>query len=138
MVVAPASILRELAPDAARCVKRWALEMHMTEGEIVTRLVRNAALLVHARRAGTTLDAMRSALSEGLHIPHGQTADVVVSAINTRPGPWRVPQIRAYLRDTQDYFIDAKSLTSLLTVLRKNGRVVSGGWGVVQRVEPQQ
>ncbi len=129
------SISDLLAKDAAFYVRRWASEMQVTEAEIVARLVRQSVLVLRVRHTYDVIDDARAALEDRVKVPFGQTNAVVLAAINSRPGPWTLSQIRAHLRETTNYFIKPNVLTQALTQLRRSRAIVGEGWGVVRRVE---
>lgn len=136
MVVASSSLADSLEPDAGHFVRLWAREMQTTEAEIVTRLVRQAVMVQRARRGFKAITEVRDVLGVKVRIPFGKQREVVLAVINSRPGPWTVPQIREHLRNTTDYYINPNGLTMLLTKLRRSKAIVEVKWGVVSRVEP--
>ena len=124
-----------LAPDAAALVRRWAQEMNTTEGDIVTQLVRHAALIQRARHSFTVADEIRSILDQGSIIPFGKATTSILTVINSRGGLWSLDQIRKALKENTDYYIRPGILSSTLSRLRDKGKIERVGWNQFRRVE---
>ncbi len=129
------SISDLLAKDAAFYVRRWAREMQVTEGEIMTRLVRQEVLVLRVKRSHAALEDARVVLDVKIKVPFGQLSTIILAAINSRPGLWTVPEIRACIRDTTDYYVKPKVLTGTLSDLRRSGAIVGHARGLVSRAE---
>jgi len=116
-------------------VRRWAQEMNTTEGDIVTQLVRHAALIQRARHSFTVADEIRSILDQGSIIPFGKATTSILTVINSRGGLWSLDQIRKALKENTDYYIRPGILSSTLSRLRDKGKIERVGWNQFRRVE---